>query len=140
MKKLIVCVGLILSLMLLMGMASATEVSNIETIVVEELTPTPEPLPTPEPTPVPEITKVSIEFKEGRKSIYTVGETITFISSIEGIALEQLDIQYQWQYKLPNEDIWYDIPGANSSEYTFAASMEDLNKSYRLTVTARIIE
>jgi len=137
MKKLIVCIGLILSLTLLMGMANATEVSNIETIVVE---PTPEPLPTPEPTPTPEITKVSIEFKEGRKSVYTVGETITFISFIEGIALEQLDIQYQWQYKLPNEDTWYDISGANSSEYTFAASMEDLNKSYRLMITARIIE
>lgn len=133
MKKVIICLGLIISLVLFTGAASASAVSNVESIVVEE------PAPTPEPTPVPEITRVHIEFKGGRQAVYTVGEKVTLISSIEGIGLEQMSIQYQWQYRLSDND-WYDIPGATGAEYSFTASIDDLNKSYRLTVFFKIAE
>ncbi len=134
MKKLITCIGLILLLLSTVVLANATAVSNVESIVVEELA------PTPEPTPTPEVTRVRIEFKGGRQAVYIVGDKVTLTSIIEGIGIEQLNIQYQWQCKAQGQDEWQNIAGATGTEYSFLASANDLNKSYRLIVSFKIAE
>lgn len=79
-----------------------------------------------------EIPKQVLVFSTAKPNMY-LGEIVILTSQLIGFS-EDVQVHYQWQF-IRRDGTIVDIQGANESTYTFYASLETLNGTYRLVVT-----
>ena len=102
-------------------------IRDIEGLLPEE---TPAPSVEPGETPAPNF-KVTIF--SSRRSVMSLGETITLTSKLEGF--EGYETMLQWECDKGNG--FEEVPGANADTYSFTASVETLGYDWRLAVYYR---
>ena len=91
---------------------------------------TPEPTVTPEPTPIPVERSIDVWMTAEREPVY-YGDTITLHSALNGY--DGVEATLQWMCDRGNG--WEDVGGANSADYSFTLTEENVDWLWRLDVT-----